>query len=259
MIFPNIDPIIFQVGVLKVSWYSLSYVVGILLSWMYIKSLNRIPVKTLDDLITYIIIGIIVGGRLGYVIFYDLDYNLKHLSNIIKTWNGGMSFHGGLIGVITASFVFAKIRRIPFLEIMDLCAVAAPIGLFFGRIANFINAELYGRVTDVDWGVVFPGQQIPRHPSQLYEAALEGALLFVIMLIIKNKAIKYRGMLSGVFLLLYAFFRSLIENYREPDAQLGFIFKHITMGQILSLPMIITGVMLIIISIINNKRQLKWK
>lgn len=246
--FPDIDPIIFQVGILKISWYSLSYVVGILLSWWYIKSLNQFSAKIIDDLITYIIIGIIVGGRLGYVLFYDLNYNLEHPSNIIKTWNGGMSFHGGLIGVIIATWIFAKIHGISFLAIMDLCAIAAPIGLFFGRIANFINAELYGRVTDVPWAVIFPEERAPRHPSQLYESALEGALLFIIMYfaVRRTNAIKYKGMLSGIFLLLYALFREFIENYREPDAHLGFIFAHITMGQLLSAPMIIAGISLIL-------------
>ncbi len=249
--FPQINPVIFQFGdtPLKITWYSLSYVIGILLSWSYIKFLNKekIPGKFIDDLITWIIIGIIVGGRLGYVVFYDLSYNLEHPSNIVRTWDGGMSFHGGLLGVTIASLIFCRIHKIKFFTIMDLLAAATPIGLFFGRIANFINGELYGRITDSSFGVIFPGQAQARHASQLYESALEGLLMFIIMyfLITKTKIKQYNGMLSGIFLLLYALFRSFIENYREPDADLGFIIYKFTMGQLLSLPMMIVGIAII--------------
>jgi phosphatidylglycerol:prolipoprotein diacylglycerol transferase len=253
--FPAINPIIFQIAdtPLKVTWYSLSYVIGILLAWWYVKYLNKeeVPNKKIDDLVTSIIIGIIVGGRLGYVLFYDLSYNLAHPSNIIRTWDGGMSFHGGLPGVIVATFIYCKIYKIKFFKIMDLLACATPIGLFFGRIANFINGELYGRVTDVAWGVIFPGQLELRHASQLYESATEGLLSFIILylLVTKTKIRQYNGTLSGVFLLLYAFFRSLIENYRQPDEHIGYVIGKITMGQLLSMPMIIVGVLIIITSL----------
>lgn len=252
--FPNIDPVILQIGTspLKITWYSLSYVVGILLSWAYIKFLNKdkISTKIIDDLITYLIIGIIIGGRLGYVIFYDFQYYMQNPIYIIRTWDGGMSFHGGLLGVIIASFIFCKIHKLKFFSVMDLLACATPIGLFFGRIANFINAELYGRITDVSWSVIFPGQLEPRHASQIYESLTEGLLSFIILyfLATKTKIREYSGMLSGIFLLLYSFFRLLIENYRQPDEQIGFILYNITMGQILSTPMFISGTIIIIYS-----------
>lgn len=252
--FPQIDPVIFQITdtPLKVTWYSLSYVVGILLSWWYVKFLSKgkITDKEIDSLITYIIIGIIVGGRLGYVLFYDLSYNIAHPLNIIRTWDGGMSFHGGLLGVIIASFIFCKRQQIKFFSIMDLLACATPIGLFFGRIANFINAELYGRATNAAWGVVFPGHDVSRHPSQLYESFTEGLILFLIMYLLytKTKISNYSGALSGIFLLGYSFFRSVIENYREPDVHIGFIFAHVTMGQLLSLPMMVVGLILVVMS-----------
>jgi phosphatidylglycerol---prolipoprotein diacylglyceryl transferase len=252
--FPNIDPVILQIGSspLKITWYSLSYVVGILLSWTYIKFLNKgkISTKIIDDLITYLIIGIIIGGRLGYVLFYDFQYYMQNPSYIIRTWDGGMSFHGGLLGVIIASFIFCKINKLKFFSVMDLLACATPIGLFFGRIANFINAELYGRITDASWAVIFPGQLEARHASQIYESLTEGLLSFIILyfLATKTKIREYSGMLSGIFLLLYSLFRLLIENYRQPDEQIGFILYKITMGQILSTPMLISGIIIIIYS-----------
>ena len=262
-IFPNIDPVILQIGdtPFKITWYSLSYVIGILLSFVYIKYLNRIgklkpsiDVKAIDDLLTAIVLGIIIGGRLGYVIFYDLEYNLTNPMNIIRTWEGGMSFHGGLLGVIIASFIYCHIHKIQYFRMMDLLACATPIGLFFGRIANFINAELYGRVTDSYFGVIFPGQSMPRHPSQLYESFAEGFLLFIILFLLfyKTKIQKYCGMLSGLFLLFYASFRSFIEQFREPDAHIGFVIGQFTMGQLLSLPMILVGLLLIFYSFKNK-------
>lgn len=263
--FPNIDPVIFSFGdtPFKITWYSLSYVAGILLSWSYIKYLNKngllapLKDKNIDDLITSLILGIVVGGRLGYVIFYDLAYNLENPLNIMRTWEGGMSFHGGLLGVIIAAFIYCRINKIKYFQVMDLLALATPIGLFFGRIANFINAELWGRYTDAAWGVVFPGQTEARHPSQIYEAATEGLLLFIILFILfrYTKIQRYSGMTSGVFLLFYALFRGLIENYRQPDEQIGFVIAEITMGQLLSLPMIIAGAILVIYSIANKKNE----
>lgn len=263
-IFPNIDPVVFSFGdtPFKITWYSLSYVVGILLAWFYIKRLNRSGILTpledkfIDDLITSIILGIVIGGRLGYVLFYDLAYNLENPWNIIRTWEGGMSFHGGLLGVIVASFIHCRIYKVKYLQVIDLLSLVAPIGLFFGRIANFINAELYGRYTDIAWGVIFPGDKEPRHPSQLYESFSEGLLLFVILISLfkYTKIQKYKGMISGLFLLCYASFRGLIENYRQPDEHIGFVIANITMGQLLSIPMIIIGMLLVVRSIIGENK-----
>lgn len=257
IIFPDIDPVILTIAgtPLKITWYSLSYVVGILLSWYYIKYLNKkntpesISTKAIDDLITYIILGIILGGRIGYVIFYDLETNLQDPWNALRTWEGGMSYHGGLIGVIIATLIYCKIHKISFFKLMDMIACATPIGLFLGRIANFINAELYGRITNKPWGVIFPGQAEARHPSQLYEACLEGALLFIILFFLYKKLRKFPGMISGLFLLFYAVFRGIIENYRQPDEHLGFIMANFTMGQLLSAPMILVGTAIIIYSL----------
>lgn len=261
--FPNINPVLLSLGdtPFKITWYSLSYVVGILLAHLYIKYLNRtgkiqpsIELSIIDGVLTYLILGIIIGGRLGYVIFYDLNYNLANPLNIIRTWEGGMSFHGGLIGVIIASFIYSYIYNVNYFRLIDLLSCAAPIGLFFGRIANFINGELYGRETDASFGVIFPGQQFPRHASQLYESFSEGLLIWIILLFLYRftKIQTYYGMLSGVFLLLYAFFRGLIENYREPDAHIGFVIYNYTMGQLLSFPMIIIGLSIILYSL-NHK------
>ncbi len=261
-IFPNIDPVILSISntPLKITWYSLSYLAGILLSWIYIKHLNKLnktnPLETkkIDDLITYIIIGIIIGGRLGYVLFYDFFLYLSNPLQILRTWEGGMSFHGGLLGVIIASYIFCRIHKVEFFRVMDLLACATPIGLFLGRIANFINGELYGRTTEVAWGVIFPNQILPRHPSQLYESLLEGLILFLILFFLYDKIRKFKGMASGLFLLLYSLFRGLIENYREPDSHIGFIFAKITMGQILSIPMILAGSYIIYYSIKHKQK-----
>lgn len=261
-IFPNIDPVVLSISntPLKITWYSLSYLAGILLSWIYIKHLNKLnkinPLETkkIDDLITYIIIGIIIGGRIGYVLFYDLLLYLSNPIQILRTWEGGMSFHGGLLGVIIASYIFCRIHKVEFFRIMDLLACATPIGLFLGRIANFINGELYGRTTEVAWGVIFPNQNLVRHPSQLYESLLEGLMLFLILFFLYDKIRRFKGMASGLFLLLYSLFRGLIENYREPDSHIGFIFANITMGQILSIPMILAGSYIIYYSIKHNHK-----
>ena len=261
--FPNIDRVIISLGPLAVSWYSLSYVVGIMLGWFYILKLiahdtnNDINKKHIEDFITWIIIGVIIGGRLGYVLFYD---PVKYFSNpieILKTYKGGMSFHGGIIGYITASALFARRNNISFLGLTDLSAAATPIALFLGRIANFINAELYGRVTDVPWSFVFPRSDYkPRHPSQLYEAALEGLILFCILAVValKFRGLSKRGLLSGLFLIFYTVFRIFVEFFREPDAQIGFFAGSFTMGQLLSVPMLIAGMFLIFYSRKNANR-----
>lgn len=252
--FPNIDPVIISFGPLAISWYSLSYVVGILIGWFYILKLirinytNDIKKEHIDDLVTWVIIGIIIGGRLGYVTFYD---PIKYFSNpieILKTYEGGMSFHGGVIGYITATALFARSRNINFLSLTDLSSAAAPIAIFLGRIANFINGELYGRVTDVPWSFIFPGSDnLPRHPSQLYEASLEGLILFFILAIaaLKFNGLSKKGFISGLFLVFYTIFRMTVELFREPDAQIGFVLGQFTMGQLLSIPMLIAGIVLI--------------
>ena len=253
--FPNINPVALDVGFVQIKWYSLAYIAGILLGYQLIKYLNKtkknkaktknnIPEKAVEDLIIYSIFGIVIGGRLGYVLFYHINWIWEEPMRILKTWEGGMSFHGGLIGVILSVYILSKKHKAGFLKVMDLFACAAPIGLFFGRVANFINSELYGRVTDVSWGIIFPnGGPFPRHPSQIYEAAFEGVLLFLIMLplyifiSLKEKP----GKLSGIFLILYSVFRFCIEYFREPDFHLGFIVSSFTMGQLLCIPMFAVG------------------
>jgi len=259
--YPNIDPVIFSVGPLSVSWYSLSYIVGIVLGCLYADYLNKKPpveknIRVYQDFLTYLVLGIIIGGRLGYILFYNLSFYLDNPSNILKVWQGGMSFHGGFVGVSIAIVIFCKQKNISLLRFFDLIACAAPIGLFFGRIANFINGELYGRVTDSYFGMVFPaGGEFRRHPSQLYEAFLEGLVLFLILFFlarftnIKEK----KGFLSGVFLIGYGVSRFFIEYFREPDRHIGFVFGNFTTGQILCVPMILVGIVFIANSLIKNK------
>ncbi|MFO0388259.1 MAG: prolipoprotein diacylglyceryl transferase [Alphaproteobacteria bacterium] len=251
--FPAIDPIAIQLGPLAIRWYSLAYVSGILLGWWYLaKEHARKPIagltkESLDDTVTWAVVGIILGGRLGYVLFYKPAYYLSHPLEAFYIWEGGMSFHGGLIGVILAFFLFARKHKVRFLELMDVIACAAPIGLFFGRVANFINGELFGRVTDAPIGMIFPhGGELPRHPSQLYEAALEGVALFILMFacVKYTKARDKVGLLAGIFLIGYSAARMICEFFREPDAHLGFIVGFSTMGQLLCVPMLATGLYL---------------
>ncbi len=252
--FPNIDPIAFEIGPVVIRWYALAYIVGIIIGWRYCMYLarqtdDRPTAADIDDFMIWAVIGIVLGGRLGYVSFYNANYFLQNPLDALKVWEGGMSFHGGLIGVLVAVAVFSYRRGISTLALSDLIAVAAPIGLFFGRIANFVNGELFGRVTEVPWGVVFPhGGDLPRHPSQIYEALLEGLVLFAVLAILVHRPwIRGRlGFLSGLFLVGYGLSRAFVELFREPDAHLGFILGPITMGQILSAPMIAFGIYLII-------------
>ncbi len=256
--FPQIDPVLLELGPFALRWYALAYVAGIFLGWWLLKRLSEkstpplLQEKALDDIILYAIIGIILGGRLGYVLFYNPAYYAQFPLEALKVWQGGMSFHGGLAGVIIAMFLFARRFDVPYIKLTDLLAVAAPIGLFFGRLANFVNGELWGRVTDVPWAMVFPtGGPLPRHPSQLYEAGLEGLLLFIILfsLAMFTRIREKTGMLSGLFLLGYGAARSFVEQFREPDQQLGFIWGEMTMGQLLSTPMILGGLLLIGLSL----------
>ncbi len=252
--FPQIDPIAIQIGPLAIRWYALAYIAGILLAWWYAKRLSRrwqssVSVDHLGDFVLWATLGIVLGGRLGYVLFYNLDQYLAEPFQILVIWRGGMSFHGGLLGVIAATWLFARRRGIPILALSDLIACTVPIGLFLGRIANFINGELYGRVTDVPWAMVFPGGgPAPRHPSQLYEALLEGLMLFVLLALLARLPGVFRrvGLLTGIFLTGYGLARFLVEFAREPDAQLGFVLGPYSMGQILSGPLVPIGVYLMV-------------
>ena len=245
----NFDPVAFQIFSLEIRWYSLSYIFGIILGWFYCKKFlikDKKIVNLFDDLITYLIIGIIIGGRLGYVIFYNPIYYSKNLIEIFMIWNGGMSFHGGVLGTIIATYIFGKKNNINCYILLDLIAMSAPIGIFLGRISNFINSELYGRQTDIFWAVIFKKiDNLSRHPSQIYEAFFEGIILFILLnFIFKKYFFKSPGIISSIFIIFYSLFRFLIEFTREPDAQLGFIFLNFTLGQIISIIFFIAGLSL---------------
>ena len=252
--YPEIDPVIFEIGPLAIRWYSVSYVLGILVGCYYMDWLNKTPpsekkLKIFDDFMVWAIIGIIFGGRIGYILFYNFSHYLSNPLSILQVWQGGMSFHGGFLGVIAAIILFCRKYKINSWMLFDLAACAAPIGLFFGRLANFINGELYGRATDVSWAMIFPNAgNIPRHPSQLYEAALEGVILFTILFYLAKykQARKTEGLLSGIFLFGYATSRIIVEFFREPDSHIGFLFANVTTGQLLSLPMLALGGYLIL-------------
>ncbi len=247
----NLDPILFNFGLFAVRWYSLAYIAGILIGWWLGKKIlifrfknsnYQFNLNIFDDLITYLIISIIIGGRVGYIIFYNLDYYLTNPLEMIKIWEGGMSFHGALAGIIIGTYSFTKKREIKFLYMLDIIACVAPIGIFFGRIANFINGELIGKVTNVSWSVIFPAiDMLPRHPSQLYEAFLEGIVLLVILNFLILKKNYKTGMCSYLFLILYGIFRIISEFFREPDSQIGYLFNLFSMGTILSVSMILAG------------------
>ena len=250
MFINNFDPVAIQILSVEIRWYSLAYIIGIIAGWVlskkYFISSNSIKEK-FDDFISYIIIGIIVGGRLGYVIFYNLDYYLNNLSDIFKIWQGGMSFHGGLIGVIIVSILFAKKNNQNPYDYLDIISLVAPIGIFFGRIANFINSELYGAATSLPWGVKFiKVDDLYRHPSQLYEAIFEGLILFTILIYFKKRGyLKNPGHISGLFLIFYSIFRFIIEFFRVPDEQLGYLILNLTMGQIMSFIFLLFGTYLL--------------
>ncbi len=255
----NLEPILFSFGFFEIRWYSLAYVFGILIGWWLGKKIiiKRLESENLDldpnefdNLITYIIISLIVGGRLGYAVFYNPTYYFLNPIEIVKVWEGGMSFHGALIGIILGTFLFSINKKISALFFLDIIAYVAPIGIFFGRIANFINGELVGKTTSVFWGVIFPNfGNLPRHPSQLYEAFLEGIILFIIMNLVMFKKGYKTGTCSCVFLIFYGIFRIISEFFREPDIQIGYLFNILSMGTVLSIVMILIG---IIISIKKN-------
>lgn len=247
--FPNIDPVIFKIGSFSLRWYALAYLAGIVSAWGLIKlnikkyALN-ISSEQLDDLVFYTTLGIIIGGRLGYIVCYGDSYFWHNPLEILAIWHGGMSFHGGLIGVIVGLYYFAYKYKHPYLQITDLVSLYVPIGIFLGRLANFVNGELWGRITNVPWAVKFPeGGYFPRHPSQIYEALTEGVLMFIVLNILWRKEYVrvHHGIISAMFLIIYGISRISMEFFREPDRQLGFIIGHITMGQILSLPFLLLG------------------
>ncbi|HPD83296.1 MAG TPA: prolipoprotein diacylglyceryl transferase [Alphaproteobacteria bacterium] len=249
--FPEIDPVAFSIGPIAVRWYALAYLTGFIGGWKYALHLcgmnpNHRPTREdIDNFLPYAVLGVILGGRIGYVLFYQLSLYIASPLDAFKVWEGGMSFHGGALGVILALVIFSWVNKIQLLRLSDIVCACVPIGLFFGRLANFVNGELYGRPTDVPWGMVFPwGGEHPRHPSQIYEAFLEGAVLFSILLFLykKTQARHYPGVVTGAFLAGYASFRMLVEQFRQPDSHLGFIIGEISMGQILSLPMLLVGV-----------------
>ncbi|MGB9152191.1 MAG: prolipoprotein diacylglyceryl transferase [Alphaproteobacteria bacterium] len=254
MSFPHIDPVALSIGPLAIRWYALAYLAGFVAGWRWCMSMARQDAGVLkpeyyDEFLTWAVLGVILGGRIFYVLFYNADQYWDHPLEIFKIWHGGMSFHGGMTGVIVAAILFTRRRKIPFFAFTDLLACVTPIGLGLGRLANFVNGELYGRVTDVPWGIVFPrGGDLPRHPSQIYEALAEGLLLLIIMFLLSRQpGIRARaGILSGVFLTLYGIMRFSIEFFREPDAQLGFLFAGATMGQLLCVPMIVAGVSILV-------------
>ena len=251
MFINNFDPVAIEIFSLEIRWYSLSYIAGILIGWLLAKNLfiNDKNIKDqIDEYITYLIIGLILGGRIGYVLFYNLNYYLENILDIFKVWQGGMSFHGGLVGIIIVSYLFAKKNKNNVFKYLDIIALVAPVGIFFGRIANFINSELYGHETSVPWAVQFiQVDNLYRHPSQLYEAILEGLLLFIILLYFWNKNyLKKTGKLSALFLIFYSFFRFIVEFFRVPDEQLGYLFFDLTMGQLISFIFLLIGIYLIV-------------
>jgi phosphatidylglycerol:prolipoprotein diacylglycerol transferase len=253
--FPSFDPVAIAIGPFAIKWYALAYIGGIVLGWIYARSLLKneklwggpapISVPQLDDFILWVTLGIILGGRTGYVLFYNLPFFMQHPAEIFELWKGGMSFHGGFMGCVIAVMWFARRNNISILSLGDITTAVGPIGLFLGRIANFINGELWGRPADPDlpWAMIFPtGGPLPRHPSQLYEAGLEGILLFTILAVmIRFGALKRPGLILGSFIAIYGLARITGEHFREPDPQLGFLWGGLTMGMILSVPMVIAG------------------
>ena len=258
--FPVFDPVAIAIGPIVIRWYALAYIGGIVFGWIYARSLVKneelwggpapITLALLDDFILWVTVGIIVGGRTGYVLFYNLPFFIQHPAEILELWKGGMSFHGGFMGCVIAVMWFARKNGIPILSLGDITTAVGPIGLFLGRIANFINSELWGRPADPDlpWAMIFPnGGPLPRHPSQLYEAGLEGILLFTVLAVmIRFGALKRPGLILGSFIALYGLARITGEHFREPDPQLGFLWGGLTMGMLLSVPMVIVGAIIIV-------------
>jgi phosphatidylglycerol:prolipoprotein diacylglycerol transferase len=258
--FPIIDPVLISIGPFAIRWYALSYIAGILFGWFYARAIIRneklwggpppLTVGDFDDFVLWVTLGIIIGGRAGYVLFYNLPYFIEHPAQILQLWHGGMSFHGGFLGCVAAVVLFAWYRGIPILSLGDITCAVGPIGLFLGRLANFINGELWGRPTDVPWGMIFPGGgPLPRHPSQLYEAALEGLVLLAILaILVRRGALRRPGLIIGAFAVGYGIARSFCELFREPDPQLGFLWGGLTMGMLLSVPLVLAGIAFIVVA-----------
>lgn len=261
--FPSFNPIAISLGPFAVRWYALAYIGGIVFGWLYARAMIRnerlwggpapISLLQMDDFILWVTLGIILGGRTGYVLFYNLPFFMEHPAAIFKLWEGGMSFHGGFLGCVVAVMWFARRNDIPILSLGDITTAVGPIGLFLGRIANFINGELWGRPADpgLPWAMIFPtGGDVPRHPSQLYEAGMEGILLFTVLAVmIRFGALRRPGLILGSFILIYGLARIAGEHFREPDPQLGFLWGGLTMGMLLSIPMLIVGVILIVLAV----------
>jgi len=262
--YPAINPVLVSIGPLAVRWYALAYIVGIIAGWFYARAIVSSPrlwrgtapltVTDFDDFVIWITLGVILGGRTGYVLFYNFPHFAAHPVEILELWNGGMSFHGGLIGCIVAVVIYALRRGIPMFSLGDVTAAVAPIGLFLGRVANFINGELWGRQSDVPWAMIFPnGGPIPRHPSQLYEAALEGVVLFLFLfLLVRSGALKRPGLVTGAFAVGYGVARITCEFFREPDAQLGFLWGGLTMGMLLCIPLILAGAAVLAFALLSK-------
>ena len=257
MFINNFDPVAFQVFSLEIRWYSLAYIVGLVLGWIYC---NKILIKDgdkkklFDEYISYIIIGIIIGGRLGYVFIYNPSYYLENFSEIPMIWNGGMSFHGAVLGIVFATIIFCKKNNQNIFYYLDLISLSAPIGIFLGRISNFINSELYGRETDIIWSVKFLQiDNLYRHPSQIYEAIFEGVVLFILLNFFHRKLIKKNGLISSLFIIYYSFFRFFVEFTREPDAHIGLLIFSMSIGQIISIIFFITGTFLFYKNYVSKK------
>ncbi len=265
--YPRIDPILVHIGPLAIRWYALAYIFGILIGWAYARAIVRsekwwggkppLSVTDFDDFVLWVTLGIILGGRIGYVLFYNLPFFAAHPLQIFELWTGGMSFHGGFTGCVVAVVLFARSRGLSILSLGDVTCAVGPIGLFLGRLANFVNGELWGRPTDVPWAMIFPtGGPIPRHPSQLYEASLEGlALLAFLYVMIRLGALKRPGLIIGSFAMFYACARSFCEFFREPDVQLGFLWGGATMGQLLSIPLFIAGACFVVYALKQPAKQ----
>ena len=269
MFIHNFNPVLINFGLFQIKWYSLAYILGILLGWWYAKkiiakieinqhSFRSVTKIYFDDLLIYLVIGVVLGGRLGYVFFYNFSYYIENITEVFKVWEGGMSFHGGLLGVIISTIIYTKSSKTNFFKISDIISCVAPIGIFLGRIANFINGELYGKASMLPWSIIFPnGGNIGRHPSQIYEAILEGIILFILInyFAIQKKLLFKPGCISGLFLILYSILRIIAENFREPDAHIGYLFKYFSLGSILSLITAITGLLIILYSKKNEQNN----
>ena len=269
MIIHNFDPILIDLGFLQIRWYSIAYILGIVLGWFYANKIitltkqnkynfEQISTQLFDSLIVYLVIGIILGGRLGYVFFYNFQYYSQNFLEILKVWQGGMSFHGGLLGVIISIVIFSKKTKTNFFKFADIVSCVAPIGIFFGRIANFINGELYGKISFVPWAVIFPnGGNVSRHPSQIYESILEGIILLLLInyFALKKRLIFKTGYISSLFLITYSIMRIFSETFREPDAHIGLFFNYFSLGTLLSFITLIVGLFIILYAKKNEQNN----